>query len=134
MDDIFLGTLNTVNNLAVGSFDKSGNIFLAPNFTPTPGNHILKIFTINPNGKADLKPENDTTTIPFIVAPEQSLPYAESFETPPLPPPNGAAIINLDNNDEHIGNKLLFGSYRVEQSSIAPPYWAEDVKEIRVED
>ena len=98
LDDISLGTLNTISNLAVGSFDNSGNISLAPNFTPTPGNHTLKIFTINPNGTADLKPENDTTTISLTVAPEQTLPYAESFQTSLFPPANGAAIINPDNN------------------------------------
>ncbi len=98
LDDISLGTLNTINNLSVGSYDNSGNIALAPNFTPTPGNHTLKIFTINPNGKLDLKPENDTTTVSFTVAPVQPLPYTESFETLPFPSANGAVIINPDNN------------------------------------
>jgi len=98
LDDILLGALTTVNNLEVGSFDNSGNISLAPNFTPTAGNHTIKIFTINPNGTADLKPENDTISFSFTVVPVQTLPYEESFETVPFPPANGAAIINPDNN------------------------------------
>ncbi|MEN9570445.1 MAG: hypothetical protein RL172_1676, partial [Bacteroidota bacterium] len=90
------GTIQTFNNLAVGTFSNTGQLVLSPSLSPAVGAHTLKIYTLNPNGQQDLRPSNDTTTILFTVAPSLVLPYSESFERTPFPPANGSAVINPD--------------------------------------
>jgi len=95
LDDVSIGTLVTVSNLAVPTFGMSNTIVL-PLITPSPGDHNLKIYTINPNNKTDLRTGNDTTSIFFTTPAELVLPYTESFEGPLFPPNNGSAIVNPD--------------------------------------
>ena len=104
LDNISLGSLNTLTNLSIATFTNTAVISISPDFTTTPGNHTLKIFTVNPNGKTDLRPENDTTTTSFNVVASQSLPYSESFETNPFPTANGSAVLNPDNRITWAGN------------------------------
>ena len=99
LDDIPLGSLNTLNNLLIPTFSSSAPVSLTPSFTVAPGAHVLKIFTINPNEVPDLRTSNDTSTINFTVAPTLTLPYTEDFSSFTFPPDNGSAIINLDGPD-----------------------------------
>lgn len=96
LDNVAIGTLTTINNLAVPSFNNSAVVSLNQSFIVTPGNHTLKIYTINPNGDTDLRPSNDTTAINFTVVRELILPYTENFTSSVFPPANGSAIINDD--------------------------------------
>ena len=96
LDGVAPGTLININNLAIASFNNSAPINITPAFTAVPGPHTLKVFTTNPNGGADVRPSNDTTTVNFTIAPSLVLPYTESFEAAAFPPANGSAIINAD--------------------------------------
>ena len=98
LDGLPVGTLTTINNLSIASFKESAPIVLPFSLSPSVGVHTLKVFTINPNGRNDQRPINDTTTVRFTIAPALNLPYAESFQTTPFPPANGSAIINADND------------------------------------
>jgi hypothetical protein len=95
-DGVPLGTITQVNGLSVPTFGNSSVQVLLPNIVPTPGNHSFRVYTRNPNGSTDQRPNNDTTTVTFTVAPGLTLPYFESFNTLPFPPNNGSAVINPD--------------------------------------
>jgi len=99
LDGVSLGSLNTINNLAVETFNSSSVFTLSPAFSVGSGVHVLKIFTINPNNTTDLRPYNDTTTINFTAAPGLILPYTEDFSSSTFPPANGSAIINPDGSN-----------------------------------
>ncbi|MBI1344199.1 MAG: T9SS type A sorting domain-containing protein [Terrimonas sp.] len=62
----------------------------------TPGIYTLKAYTNNPNGSADQKPVNDTSTVDINVGAGQPLPVSESFAGSTFPPA-GWRIINPDN-------------------------------------
>lgn len=96
LDGAPLGSLNSFTNLALPTFSSSPQFKLTPIFDAVPGPHVLKIFTINPNGVADLRSLNDTTTINFSVLATLSLPYTEDFTAATFPPANGSATINPD--------------------------------------
>jgi len=96
LDNVPLGTLQNITGLAVPSFGSSAPVTLTPGFTFTTGTHTFKVFTRNPNGGTDQRPNNDTTTITFTVAPELTLPYTEEFTGATFPPANGSLIINPD--------------------------------------
>ena len=95
LDGVPLGLLNSFTGLSLAAFNSSATVALTPSFTVDPGPHILKIFTINPNGSTDLRTANDTSTINFSVATTINLPYTEEFTNATFPP-NGAGIINPD--------------------------------------
>jgi hypothetical protein len=44
------------------------------------GNHVLKVFSANPNGSSDGDNSNDTLTLSFTLVAPVILPYCESFE------------------------------------------------------
>lgn len=94
LDGVPLGNITVLNNLSLVTFASSPVISLLPDVAPAPGLHTLLVYTANPNGKADDRTSNDTTTVIFTIAPTLSLPYAESFETLPFPPANGSAVKN----------------------------------------
>lgn len=65
-----------------------------PTFTTVEGNHVLAIYTSNPNGSPDENPVNDELSIPFIYYEPFAPPVTESFES--LFPPQGWDIVNED--------------------------------------
>lgn len=95
LDDVPVGNLISVNNLKIATFGSSAPVSLH-SIAPATGDHVLKVYTINPNNGTDLRTTNDTTTINFTVPVSLALPYTESFESAIFPPDNGSAIINSD--------------------------------------
>ncbi|MCF0063111.1 M43 family zinc metalloprotease [Dyadobacter chenwenxiniae] len=65
-----------------------------PALTTVEGNHVLSIYTSNPNGAADENTGNDTLKISFIYYEPFAAPVTESFES--LFPPLGWDIVNED--------------------------------------
>lgn len=63
---------------------------------PSAGNHILQIYTFDPNGTTDERPSNDTGIVSFSVLPTLPLPNVEGFESPTFPPPGGWSLNNPD--------------------------------------
>ena len=63
---------------------------------PSQGNHILQAFTFEPNGIADQRTSNDTTSISFSVPLALVLPNVEGFESATFPPPGGWDLTNPD--------------------------------------
>ena len=68
-----------------------------PGFTGTPGPHVFKVFTSNPNGVADQLPGNDTATTNFAVVTSLAAPVAQTFESQGFPPA-AWTIQNFDNS------------------------------------
>jgi Pregnancy-associated plasma protein-A/Secretion system C-terminal sorting domain len=66
-----------------------------PSVTSTPGNHILTVYTTNPNSNADQRPNNDTVRKVFSISPIVATPRAEGFEGTTFPP----ADWNIQNPD-----------------------------------
>ncbi len=64
-------------------------------FTVTGGNHILTIYSSNPNGSPDEQPSNDTASTSFRLDPVAVLPFSEGFEEAGFPPP-GWVVVNPD--------------------------------------
>lgn len=62
------------------------NVPISLPLNPAPGNHILQVYTFEPNGKTDEKPSNDTSTVSFSVLATLPLPDFEGFESPAFPP------------------------------------------------
>jgi Secretion system C-terminal sorting domain/CARDB len=54
----------------------------------TTGNHVLTVFSSNPNGLADQSPQNDTASKAIAISPTVSAPVAEGFENAAFPPEN----------------------------------------------
>lgn len=65
-----------------------------PNLTTVQGNHVLSIYTSNPNGAADEDPSNDALSMDFIYYEPFDAPVTEGFEG--LFPPQGWDIVNED--------------------------------------
>jgi hypothetical protein len=65
-----------------------------PQLTTVEGNHILTIYTTNPNGAADEDATNDARSFDFIYYKPFEVPLTESFEG--LFPPKGWDIVNGD--------------------------------------
>lgn len=61
------------------------------------GAHILKAYTVSPNGIADDDPANDTAWTTFQYYPDAGFPYREGFEGSTFPP-TGWEIKNYDNS------------------------------------
>lgn len=108
LDDIQIGPLVTVSNLALPTFSMSSPVTF-PLITPAAGDHNLKFFTVNPNNSTDLRSANDTTNIYFTIPAALTLPYTESFEEAVFPPNNGTAVIN---DDEDKTWELYYGAGR----------------------
>ena len=56
--------------------------------TSTTGNHILTVFSTEPNGIADQSPSNDTASKAIAISPTVDAPVTEGFETTTFPPVN----------------------------------------------
>jgi len=81
------GTVNTFN--FTGSLPKctSQNVTLNP-VSSSAGQHVLTIYTSNPNGIPDQYSLNDTMRKSIIISPVLPAPVAEGFESTTFPPPN----------------------------------------------
>ncbi|MCE7064816.1 M43 family zinc metalloprotease [Dyadobacter sp. CY326] len=66
-----------------------------PALTTVEGNHVLTIYTSNPNGIADEDSGNDALSLSFIYYEPFAAPVIEGFES--LFPPQGWDIVNEDN-------------------------------------
>jgi Secretion system C-terminal sorting domain len=84
-----------VDGGAINTFNWTGNlprcsttvVTLNP-VTSVPGNHVLTVYTTNPNGNADQYTLNDTAAKPFNISPVLATPVVEGFETTTFPPTN----------------------------------------------
>ena len=63
---------------------------------PSPGNHILQVYTFEPNGTTDERLSNDTSIVSFSILPTLTLPNVEGFENTTFPPPGGWSLNNPD--------------------------------------
>lgn len=96
LDGVSPGPLNNFTQLSLPTFSSSPQLSLTPIINAAPGPHVLKIFTIRPNGTEDLRSLNDTIVINFNVLATLPLPYTEDFTGAAFPPANGSAVINPD--------------------------------------
>jgi hypothetical protein len=84
-----------VDGGTVSTFNWTGNlarcsttvVTLNP-ITSVPGNHILTVYTTNPNANADQYTLNDTAARAFSISPIVATPVVEGFETTTFPPTN----------------------------------------------
>lgn len=56
-------------------------VTLPPPGLVSPGAHELVVYTVSPNGQADLSPQNDTSKTSFTYQPVMSLPMVVDFES-----------------------------------------------------
>ena len=54
--------------------------------TTTAGNHVLTVYTSDPNGQEDEYPRNDTMRFAFMYYPPSNPPYLQRFEETTFPP------------------------------------------------
>lgn len=95
-DTLKILTINyQVDNGTVGSFNYTGSlarcnteIVTLNTITSVPGDHVLKIFTTNPNGLADEYTINDTISKIVKISPILDAPVTQDFETTAFPPPD----------------------------------------------
>jgi hypothetical protein len=84
-----------VDNGPVSTFNWTGSlprcsttvVTLSP-ITSVPGNHVLTVYTTNPNSNADQYTLNDTASKPFSISPIVATPVVEGFEGTTFPPTN----------------------------------------------
>ena len=91
-----------VDNGTTGTFNYTGalprcntQVVTLNAITSVPGNHILTVFSTEPNGIADQSPSNDTASKAIAISPTVDAPVAEGFETTTFPPVNWS-ILNPD--------------------------------------
>lgn len=90
------GTVQNYNwNGSLQTFAET-NVTL-PVLTTVEGNHVLRVYTTNPNGAPDEEPANDEATFSFIYYEPFEAPVTESFES--LFPPQGWDIVNPDGGE-----------------------------------
>ncbi|MCE6987787.1 M43 family zinc metalloprotease [Dyadobacter sp. CY323] len=90
IDDGTVRTFNWTGSLAT----YAQTTVTLPALTTVEGNHVLSIYTTNPNGAADEDTSNDSSTLDFIYFEPINPPVTESFEG--LFPPRGWDIVNED--------------------------------------
>jgi hypothetical protein len=103
LDTLKTLTINyLVDNGSIGTFNYTGSlakcnsqVVTLNTITSSPGEHILTIFSTNPNGITDQYSGNDTTRKVIKISPLLDAPVTESFETTTFPPVNWS-IQNLD--------------------------------------
>lgn len=90
-----------IDNGTVQNFNWTGSLgtyaeatVTLPQLTTVEGNHVLSIYTSNPNGAADEDTSNDALSLDFIYYEPFAAPVQESFEG--LFPPQGWDIVNED--------------------------------------
>lgn len=95
-----------LNNGGIQNFTWTGSLNSSqstsvniPTINVTPGNHILRVWTSNPNGGTDMNFINDTAAVSFTITntTTNSLPITENFENLPFPS-SGWNLINPDNS------------------------------------
>lgn len=91
-----------VDNGTVGTFNYTGSIakcnsqvITLNTITSSPGDHVLTIFSTNPNGVADQYTGNDTIRKIIKISPILDAPVTEGFESTTFPPANWS----IDNPD-----------------------------------
>jgi hypothetical protein len=94
LDGVSVG-VNTITGLSLALYN-SQDVTISLPLSPSPGNHILQAYTFEPNGIADQKPSNDTTSISFSVQQTLLLPDVEGFESTLFLPSGGWALFNPD--------------------------------------
>ena len=78
VDNGAVSTFNWTGSLARG---QSSQVALDPITGIQPGNHILTVYTSNPNGLPDQLPSNDTIRQAFSIISTVSAPVSEGFES-----------------------------------------------------
>ncbi|MDQ6762682.1 MAG: T9SS type A sorting domain-containing protein [Bacteroidota bacterium] len=94
LDGVYVGS-KAFTNLSLPHFDYQ-NLSVNLPLSPAAGNHLLKVYTFNPNGITDERKSNDTATISFVVLQTLTLPNVEGFESTTFPPPGGWSLSNPD--------------------------------------
>ncbi len=94
LDGVNIGT-NSFTGLSLDLF-KTQNLILNLPLSPSPGIHTLQVYTFGPNGTADERTSNDTSSITFNVLQTLPLPNVEGFESSTFPPPGGWTLFNPD--------------------------------------
>ena len=84
--------------------------------TSSPGEHVLTIFSTNPNGVADQFTGNDTIRKIVKISPCCEAPVSEGFETTTFPPANWSienpdGLITWDKNNFRCKNRHRFDGY-----------------------
>ncbi|MEP6674650.1 MAG: M43 family zinc metalloprotease [Ferruginibacter sp.] len=80
---------------ATGLARCSTAVVTLPAATVAAGNHIITVYTSNPNGGTDLYTANDTASKAFSISPTVPTPVVEGFEGA-LFPPTGFSVQNPD--------------------------------------
>ena len=93
LDGINAGT-TTVTGLNIPLYD-SKDVAIPLPLNPSPGNHILQVYTFDPNDTKDERNSNDTSVVSFSVPETLTLPDVEGFENAAFPP-QGWALYNPD--------------------------------------
>ncbi|HEY5407531.1 MAG TPA: T9SS type A sorting domain-containing protein [Ginsengibacter sp.] len=94
LDGVNIG-VTSLTNLQLSLYN-SKDIAIPLPLNPLPGNHVLQVYTFEPNGTADERVTNDTSVVSFSVLPSLTLPNTEGFESTTFPPPGGWSLINPD--------------------------------------
>lgn len=94
LDGVSMGT-KSFPGLSLNLF-QTQNLTLNLALNPSPGSHVLKVYTFAPNGAADQRTSNDTASITFNVLQALALPNVEGFESTTFPPPGGWTLFNPD--------------------------------------
>ncbi len=103
LDTLKTLTINyQVDNGSIATFNYSGSLarcntqaITLNTITSAPGDHLLSVFTSNPNGLPDQYTSNDTLAKAIKISPLLNAPVAEGFETPTFPPADWS-ILNPD--------------------------------------
>ena len=93
LDGINAGT-TSITDLNIATYN-SKDVTISLPLNPLPGNHILKVYTFEPNGVADERTSNDTSVVSFSVPETLTLPNVEGFESASFPP-QGWVLYNPD--------------------------------------
>ncbi len=94
LDGVNLGT-TSLTGLSIPLYN-SHDVAIPLPLNPSPGNHILQVYTFEPNGTTDDRLSNDTSLVAFSVLPMLTLPNNEGFESTTFPPPGGWSLSNPD--------------------------------------
>ena len=87
-----VSTFNWTGSLVRG---QSSQVAIDPITGIQPGNHVLTVYTSDPNGLPDQVPSNDTIHQAFSIVTTVSAPVSEGFESTAFPPVNWV----IDNPD-----------------------------------
>jgi len=93
LDGVNVGT-TSITGLNISIYN-SKDVAVALPLNPLPGDHILQVYTFNPNGITDQRTSNDTSIVSFSVAATLTLPNIEGFENATFPP-QGWSLYNPD--------------------------------------